>query len=180
MIDIADSGEVNYVDEYGVTYKTTWTSSDLSGTRLLDFTTVITTPYVWGRPISGKIVNRQVIRNGMCDIIRRVIAEREDGYEIIAEGTLSQECEVPLVFRRESTPSAFLHDLNNEVTSGTQAVVSVGPHFSDPEDDSDSCVWSAITDLDSLSVSELASLSLDAVLELGGTSETFEFVNVWG
>lgn len=152
------SGEIKYVDDYGVAYTASWDTIDMSGVDLLDFTTVIATPYVWGKEISGKIVNKQVIRDGMCTVIRQVLAITESGYEIVAEGSLSYECEVPLQFRKESTKSPFLHDLNYEVTGKVSSATTIGPHFSDPDDNGDSCVFGDVG---------------------GGTDDVFQFMSVW-
>lgn len=152
------SGEVRYVDDYGAVYSTAWRTTDMAGTELLDFTTIVTTPYVWGQPISGKVVNKQVIRDGMCTITRTVLTNTDSGYEIVAEGGMSYTCEVPLEFKKESSTSPFLHDLNYEVTGRTQVTVSIGPHFTDPDVNGDSCVFGDVG---------------------GGTEDVFEFIDIW-
>jgi len=155
------SGSLFYKDSWDQQYRVTWETVD----GLIDITTIIMQPRVWGRQEEGYVKNKVVYRKGVISVIRQVIKLIDNGYEIIAEGASQYtdfiQCNFPCV---DGPKDTFLHHLDSSISDETDIRITSGTHWTDPSDLGDSVVF---TDLDAGGVS------------LPGTEEVLEWVDVW-
>ena len=131
---ISPSGSIFYADDYGIIYKVEWEEFIIDGVTYYDFTTITSSPHVWGVPDAGYIEHRQVYRNGIVTTFRQVIMVTEDGYLVMAEGSSQVVSAFQTTFLCAGGPSdTFKHHLNNEVQDEFSIAVQSGPRFTDPE-----------------------------------------------
>lgn len=162
-----DSGSLFYRDSYGVLYEVIWETVNLNGTEILDFTTIIKQPHVWGEAAQGFIRNRIVYRRGICTTIRQIFVPSGSGYTILAEGMSQIICVFPTTFNGDEVPvDNFEFHADSAVSDFFEHEITCGPRFSDPEDIGPYPIVFANVDA-----------SGNIVHILG--KQTFQFVNVW-
>lgn len=130
-----ESGSLFYKDDYDVLYEVVWDTLTLDGTEVLDFTTIVKQPFVWGEEPQGYIRNKVVYRRGVCTTIRQIFTPGVSGYTVFAEGMSQIICVFPTTFSGEDVPEdRFEHHVDNAVSDFFEHEILCGPRFSDPED----------------------------------------------
>jgi hypothetical protein len=149
------SGRIFYEDRFRTQFVTEWATTP-SG--LLDFTTIVFQPFVWGERDEGYVQNFALYQRGIVTVTRQLIRTVDDGYEIIAHGEsqyidtlrMTHECaEVP--------KDVFKHHLDAELWSQEEMRVTAGPAWADGDE---GCVWSGADGTD-------------------GTGEEMSWMSVW-
>lgn len=136
------TGSVLYRDEYDTLYKIDWETVG----NVIDFTTVIEMPYVWGKPRTGYKRDGYLFRYGIVTVKRQVIKPLVDGYEIVAEGSSQYEDYIRMNYKCERTPvDNFVYHLNNISQDDVEFRTTLGSHWADPdyEDDVDA-LWADV------------------------------------
>lgn len=162
-----ESGSLLYMDEYGTIYENYWNTSHVTGLVLLDYTSIVKQPYVWGEIEEGYIKNRQVFRKGICTTSRQIIQLTEDGYIILAEGHTQTICTFQTTFNCEEKPKdVFKYHLNSFVHEDDTYIIGCGSRYTDPDNDDD----------DKVVFSDVAADG--SIIEYPGM-QPFEFVDIW-
>ena len=131
-------GSVFYQDEYEQTYKINWMSSD----GLIDLTSIVEQPYVWGKAKAGYKDGRILFKHGVVTITRQVLRPLINGYEIVAEGVSQYEDYVQINYKCGPVPKDnFSYHLNNAVTDAIEAEVTDGVCWADPDYPEPYTVW---------------------------------------
>ena len=162
------SGQIFFKDSYEQFYSIKWDT--ING--VIDMTTVISQPYVWGKAPSGKIVGGVLFRNGVVTIERQVIRPFTGGYEIVADGVSQYEDLIQMNFPCQKGPSdPFKYHLNNGMIDECESIITEGPRWADPDDQNDAdMIWG---DIDSAG-NPLATPTMT------GGADILAFVDVWG
>ena len=161
------SGDIFYRDDYQQLYEVIWETVSIDGSEVLDFTTIIKQPYVWGEAAQGYIKNKVVYRRGVCTTIRQIFQSGVDGYVILAEGMSQIICVFPTTFSGDAVPSdRFEHHVDSAVSDFLEHEVTCGPRYSDPEDLNDNPIVFADVDAGG------------NIVHIVG-KQTFQFVNIW-
>jgi hypothetical protein len=158
------SGHIFYQDEYQQQYHVEWKTTG----GVIDFTSTIGQPFVWGKPPSGYLREGILFRRGIVTITRQVLRPFDGGYEIIAEGSSQYEDDIQMNFPCQTGPTdPFKYHLDRPLVDVVDAIVTDGPRWADPDsEDDEDMVWG---DLDS---------SGNPVPITGAT--VLEFIDVWG
>lgn len=131
-----DNGQLLYKDEYDTVYESYWETINVEGIDLLDFTSIVKTPFVWGQPQEGYVKDKQVFRKGVCITTRQIMALTTDGYEIISEGSSCVICVFSTTFKCIDGPrDIFKYHFDNAICDDTACVASFGPRYSDVDDE---------------------------------------------
>ena len=155
------SGSLFYIDSWLQQYNIDWETVD----GQIDITTIIKQPRVWGKPEEGYVKNKIVFRKGIITVIRQILKLRNDGYEILAEGTSQYVDYIQTNFPCMQGPhDIFLHHADSSILDETDIRVSSGPHWTDPSDLGDDVVF---PDLDSSGV------------PLPETAEVLAWIDIW-
>lgn len=156
-------GTIFFKDDYDVVYHTTWET--IGG--VLDVTSTVGSPIVWGEQASGYQLNGILYRRGIITITRQVLRPLANGYEIVAEGVSQFIDFIQMNYPCQPGPQDnFKYHLNNPLVDQTEIVVTDGPHWADPDVSTDAdMVWG---DLD----------SGGSPVPISGT--VLEFIDVWG
>ena len=136
---IKPSGHVFYQDDWSQIYEVQWETID----GVIDLTSIVQQPYVWGETPDGFIKNGILYRRGVVTIHRQVLQLLSDGYIIVAEG-FSQFCDfIQMNFHCEQGPSdPFKYHLDCFILDEVPIKVLEGPHWADPTDPDDmSMIW---------------------------------------
>jgi hypothetical protein len=161
------SGSIFYQDGYSQQYDVVWETVNYNGLDLLDFTTVVKTPHVWGQIDEGYIKDKKVFRRGICTTQRQIFAPSADGYEIMAEGESFTICTFQATFNCNDGPTdPFKHHLDQALCDEVEALVACGPRFADPEEPEDEHVIFSMV------------LSDGTITHIPCT-QPFQFVDVW-
>lgn len=161
------SGSIFFKDIYSQLYNVEWETILHDGLELLDFTTVVKIPYVWGQIDEGFIKDKQVFRRGICMTQRQIFAPAIDGYEIVAEGESAIICIFQSTFSCGTAPTdPFRHHLDQALCDQIEGIVACGPRFADPAEPND----------DEVLFSEISLTG--AIVEIP-CSQPFQFVDVW-
>lgn len=157
------SGHIFFQDEFQQSYDVEWKTTG----GVIDFTSTVGQPYIWGIEDVGFIKEGILFRRGIVTITRQVIRIFQGGYEIIAEGTSQFEDDIQMNFPCQVGPTdPFKFHLDRPVVDEIHAVMTEGPHWADSDEDvDDDMVWG---DLD---------VNGDPV-SISGT--VLEFIDVWG
>jgi hypothetical protein len=162
-----DSGSTFYEDDYNTLYEVIWETVNLDGVEVLDFTTIIKQPYVWGEEAQGFIRNKVVYRRGICTTIRQIFTPSSGGYVILAEGMSQIICIFPTTFSGDEVPTdIFEFHVDSAVSDFFEHEITCGPRFSDPDD---------------VGASPIVFADVGAsgnLVQISG-KQTFQFVNVW-
>lgn len=136
------SGSVFYQDEYDTIYKIDWETIG----NVIDITSIIETPYVWGKSRSGYRKGLTLYRYGMISVQRQLIRPLNDGYEIVAEGSAAYEDYIQMNYNCGRVPSdIFKHHLNYVVADEIECRSILGTHWADPEEPEDvDCTWADV------------------------------------
>lgn len=163
---IKPTGKVFYKDEYDQFYDVQWETVN----GLIDITTIIKQPYVWGEEPQGYVKNGIVFRLGIVTVERQIIRVFDGGYEIVAEGASQVRDYIQMNFPCETGPlDNFRFHFNCGITDETVFKVTEGPHWADPDDPEDSdAVWGTV-DSDGSS----------GELTTTGGAEPLEWIDVW-
>ena len=161
------SGSLFYRDDYDALYEVVWETVQLGGNDVLDFTTIIKQPSVWGEEPQGFIRDRVVFRRGICTTIRQVFESTPSGYNVIAEGMSQIVCVFPTTFNGDDVPQDnFQYHLDSSISDFQENEVTCGPRFSDPDEvDANPIVFSEVT-------------AGGAIQHIAG-KQSFQFVDVW-
>lgn len=156
------SGNILFQDEYQQVYHIEWATVGL----VIDFTSTIGTPYVWGEEQSGYIQDGALFNLGIVTITRQVIRPFEGGYEVVAEGVSQYEDYIQTSFPCQAGPvDPFVYHLDRPFVDEVETVVLDGSHWADPDNsDDDEMVWAYLDP------------SGDPVVSAG---TGLEFVDVW-
>lgn len=162
------SGNVFFRDEYDQTYKVIWET--IAPNNLIDISTEIRQPYIWGEEPDAFIKNGILFRLGIITVQRQIIRLFDDGYEIVAEGASQIRDYIQMNYPCETGPvDNFVYHLDCFVTDDTAFKVTEGSRWADPADEDDAdVVWGSV-DSDG-SVGELTAT--------GGVTP-LEWVDVW-
>lgn len=157
------SGRIFYKDEFDQIYRVEW--STVGG--VIDLTSTVEQPFVWGRTPQGYIRNGVLFRRGVVTITRQALRPFEGGYEVVAEGTSQFEDDIQMNFPCERGPTdPFTYHLNAPIVDGVDVTVTDGPRWADPDNLTESeMVWSPL-DVDG------------SPAPIGGTT-SLEFIDVW-
>lgn len=155
------NGTLFWKDDYDTFYSVYWET--ING--VIDITSTISQPYVWGKPPAGHITSGILFRRGIITINRQVLRPLENGYEIVAEGASQYEGDVQMNYPCQRGPiDQFKYHLNQLVADSTQILVSDGSHWTDPDEESEDSIWSDL-DISGSPVSTSATV--------------LEFIDVW-
>ena len=162
---MAPSGTIFFQDEYQVIYEASWQT--VGG--VIDFTSVVRTPFVWGEPPSGHIRNGVLFRRGIVTVERQVLRLVPGGYEVVADGVSQYEDDIQMNFPCQQGPvDRFKYHLNNPLVDDCGGLVSGGARWADPANANDTAmVWG---DLDGAG-SPVAAFTV--------ADDTFAFIDVW-
>lgn len=157
------SGHILFQDEFQQNYYVEWVTTD----GVIDFTSTVGQPYVWGEEDTGFIKEGVLFRRGIVTITRQVIRPFQGGYEIVAEGVSQFEDDIQMNFPCQVGPAdPFKFHLDYPIVDQVLTVVTDGPRWADPDEDIDyNMVWG---DLD---------VNGDPMV-VSGT--VLEFIDVWG
>lgn len=139
---INPTGQVFYKDSFDQFYDVQWETVN----GLIDITTIILQPYVWGEEPNAFIKNGILFRWGIVTVQRQILRIFDGGYEIVAEGA-SQICDfIQMNFPCEVGPvDTFQYHLNCSVTDEAIFKITDGPHWADPDDPDDiDAVWGTV------------------------------------
>lgn len=139
---IASNGHIFYEDEYTQKYEVQWET--ING--VIDITTIVMQPYVWGQQPEIRIDNGILYRRGIVTIVRQAIEVLSDGYVIIAEGSSQYEEYIQMNYPCEQGPvDNFKYHLNCSIIDDIYVKVRKGPRWADPDDDDDDLmIWADI------------------------------------
>lgn len=149
---IAPTGHIFYEDEWLQKYEVQWET--IGG--VIDITSIVQQPYVWGEEPDGIVKNGILYRRGIITIHRQALQLLSNGYVIVAEG-ISQFCDlIQMNFPCEKGPSdVFKYHLNCFVLDEIPVKISEGSHWADPTDPDDiDTIWGDLN-LDGSPVEEL-------------------------
>lgn len=160
---LPDSGSIFYKDNYDTFYNVEWEQVG----DVIDITTTIQQPYVWGQADSGRLENNILYRDGIISIIRQVLRPLIGGYEIVAEGSSQFEGQIQMNFPCEEGPQdPFKFHLDCSVLDQLEFAITDGPRWADPDDSNDSdAIWGDVT-------------AGGAPIIVGG-ADTLEWLDVW-
>lgn len=135
---LAANGSTFYKDDYGVHYNVNW---EVEG-NMVDMTTIIKNPFIYGQERTGYIKNKVLFRYGIITVQRLVFSHDNGSFEIIAEGSTSYEDYFQDSFQCGGGPNdGFLYHLNNYLTDRFEVTVTAGSHWADADDETDDVIW---------------------------------------
>lgn len=153
------NGQIFYQDEFSQSYRLDWKTTG----GVIDFTSVIFQPYVWGELPQGYLKAGILFRRGVTTIHRQVLKPFVGGYEIVAEGYSQYIDHGAMNFPCQLGPTdPFRFRLDRPIVDDVQFVVTDGPRWSDSE--GGGMLWG---DLD---------FAGDPIVTAGAV---FEFIDVW-
>lgn len=157
------SGHIFYKDEYDTFYDVEWKTVN----GVIDLTSTVGQPFVWGKPAAGFMRDGVLFRRGIVTITRQVLRPFAGGYEIVAEGSSQYEDDIQMNFPCKPGPSdPFQYHLDRPIVDDVQTVVTDGPRWADPgEDNDDDMLWGTLD-------------TAGNPAALAGTA--LEFIDVWG
>lgn len=130
------SGDVHYTDEYGITYRTSWSTSQFG----VDVTTVIEDPRHTLKQ-SGRIVGRSEYRDGIVTTIRQLISADN---QVKADGTLVEEAEILISRKCNDKQSKFCYTMSYGDLDDVDTFQTIGPRWSDVDSQTDQVLWGSI------------------------------------
>jgi hypothetical protein len=136
------AGSVFYKDEYDTLYKIDWETTG----GIVDVTSIVETPFVYGIPRRAFKDGYTLYRYGMISVQRQLIRPSDSGYEIVAEGTASYLDYIKMSHNCDRVPiDNFVHHLDYRTIDETEMRSVAGPHWADPsEQDDDDCLWADV------------------------------------
>ena len=137
-------GSLLYKDEYEQIYKIDWSTIG----AVIDITTIIQQPYVWGETPKGYIKNGVLFKYGVISVIRQIIKPLEIGYMIVAEGISQYKDYVQMNYPCQvGFTDEFKYHLTNNVSDEVQMIVSSGSRWADPDELIDeNAIWGDVYD----------------------------------
>lgn len=154
------SGNISYQDEWEQQYEVVWETID----GVIDLTSVIKQPYVWGESPNGFVRNGILFRKGIITTVRQVIRPQSDGYTIVAEGASQIIDYIQMNYPCGGGPSdKFKHHLDYSTSDEIHILTTDGPHWTDPEV-ADDVVWGDLNN-DGSPVNDLTGTYGDNVLQ---------------
>jgi hypothetical protein len=159
------SGHIFYQDEFEQIYRLDWET--ING--VIDLTSIVMQPYVWGEPSDGYITNGIRYKRGVITVERQALRVYDGGYEIVASGISQYVDFIQLNFPCQEKPlDTFAYHFNHNFTEEVDFVTTFGPHWANPdEDDDDTTIWA---ELDS---------SGTPITTPTVTVDILEFIDVW-
>lgn len=154
-------------DSYGVRYEVTYISKNVGGSNIVDVTTKVYDPKVFGSDPAGYISNNKLFMKGIVSITRQIFKIEEDGYTIVAEGGTSVVTDKESDYIQVSgiiQSGSFLHNYNNRVLADCESSIDSGSALVDIDDTLNSCVW--------------ADVDVDGSF-LPSSSTALEFTDIW-
>lgn len=135
---------VKYQDEYNVRYEVNYEYKSSPSGEILDITTTIYDPRVYGEIAKGYISRHKTYIKGLISITRQVIRPEEDGYILVAEGgtqkvteSLNEYIQIDGLFIKDP----FKFRLNHDLVAEESGIVDNGPALVDIYDTFNSCIW---------------------------------------
>ncbi len=134
---IKPSGKVLYKDEYDQIYDVQWETVN----GLIDITTIIKQPYVWGEEPRAYVRNGVLYRFGIITTQRQILKLFDGGYEIVAEGASQIEDYIQTNYQCERGPvDNFAYHLNCSISDDIENKVYEGVSWVDPDESNDT-IW---------------------------------------
>ncbi len=158
-------GSFKWKDEYGTIYSGSWTFKD----NVLDITTTVKIPYIWGQPIEGYVENRIVYKKGIVTTIREVFEIAIDGSYVKTGEGISQKVEFFATTSVCGDPpyvDNFCYHYDCAVVDEIDGSVTCGSR------------WADFGDL-GITWSDLVVNSFGVVTGINYTGQPFQWVNVW-
>lgn len=157
------SGSIFYQDEWSSFYKVDWATVN----GVLDLTSIVLTPYVWGKANEGQVIGGILYRRGIITVTRQVLRPNATGYEVVAEGVSQYEDLVQMNYPCGGGPvDTFKFHCDRPVVDECEAVMTDGPRWADPDSEvDDDMLWGDVAG--------------DGT-EIGVTGTELEFIDVWG
>lgn len=132
------SGQVFFQDDYGIIYEASWTT--ING--VLDITSTVKQPNVWGEPDAGYLSGRIVWRRGIITVTR-TLSLADQPYTVLAEGSLQYVDYFQASFTCRPVPTDhFAYHFDNLIVDDAYGIAAGGGHWADPDlDDDDAPTW---------------------------------------
>ncbi len=136
------SGHIFYKDSYDSIYQVVW----MTVGGVIDLTSTVGMPYVWGKIAAGYLKNGVLFKKGIVTVTRQVLRPTSDGYEIVAEGVSQYEDDIQLNFPCQIGPvDNFVYHLDRPIVDETEIVITDGPRWADPDvENDDDMIWGDI------------------------------------
>lgn len=159
------SGNIFYKDEYDTIYRVEWKT--IGG--VVDITSIMMQPYVWGKEPKGYVSNGLVFKFGIVTVERQVIKFLDSGYEIVADGVSQYEDYVQVNFPCGVGPvDNFKYHLDSAMLDDVSCSMLDGPRWADPDDSNDSdMIWGDL------------SIDGEVIDSVSAGVNNFEWMNVW-
>jgi len=137
-------GSLLYKDEYEQIYKIDWSTIG----AVIDITTIIQQPYVWGEAPKGYIENGVLFRYGVISVIRQIIKPLEIGYMIVAEGISQYKDYVQMNYPCQiGFQDDFKFHLTNNISDEVRMIISSVSRWADPDVPVDeNAIWGDVYD----------------------------------
>ncbi len=161
-------GHILFKDEYDTLYNVDWRT--VSG--VIDFTSTVGQPFVWGKSRTGFMRDGVLFRRGIVTITRQVLRPFSGGYEIVAEGSSQYEDDIQMNFPCQTGPTdPFKYHLDRFLVDELAITVTDGSRWADPDlfDDDEADAFMVWGELDS---------GGNDITITGAT--VLEFIDVWG
>jgi hypothetical protein len=160
------NGNIFYKDDYDQFYRVDWSITN----GLLDITTVIMQPFVFGQQ-EGYVRANTIYKKGIITVKQQIFKIVQGGYIIQAEGMSSYEDFIQMTFPCGDGPNdGFKFHLNNSAVDDFGISVQQGPRWADPDDINDVyMVWGDVNNDGS---------PVDITATGGAT--ILEWLDVWG
>lgn len=138
------SGNIFYKDEYDTFYVTVWeTVGDV-----IDITSEVRIPYVWGELAQGFVRDGVLFRRGIITTTRQVIKLLNNGYEIVADGSSQIIDFIQMNYPCGPIPlDNFQSHFDNSAQDSVECLVTDGNKWSDADDDEPYIIWGDVDDL---------------------------------
>ena len=160
---VTPSGNIFFQDYTGQLYHSNWSTIG----DMIDLTTIIMQPYIWGGQPSGYVKNGILFRRGIVTVERQIIKLLSSGYEIVADGVSQYEDNIQMNYNGLNGPKdTFKYHLDHAVTEEAEGYVTIGPRWADIDDDNDIvAVWGDV-DITGVDISTTG-------------EEALKFIDVW-
>ncbi len=133
---------VIYKDDYNIRYEVEYEYKDTPTGQVLDITTKVYDPRVYGEPPRGYVSNHKTYVQGLVSITRQVIRPEEDGYVIIAQGGTQTKAEMQIDGYFFS--DRFKYKLDHNIVADESGIVDDGSAFVDIDDTLNDCIWANV------------------------------------
>lgn len=159
--------KVEYQDDYKIRYEVEYEYKSTPNGEVLDITTKVYDPRVYGQSPVGYILNNKTFVKGQISITRQIIRPEPDGYTIIAEGGTQRITEDRSEYIQVDGIhfiDRFRYKLDNQVLANEEGQVDDGSAFVDINNTLNSCIWGVVDGSGSI---------------LPSTENVITFIDVW-